>query len=129
MELGARKRLKPLRHRTDTLHRGEFIENAENIVLMGGPGTGKSHVATANGVQAIEHHRRKERFYSTVELVNALEQESKRLFAGKKISFQHLAQLFVIERRGPPVVIFKAGVEDHQVQITQHATQFIRVDL
>ena len=41
------------------LHRGEFIENAENVVLIGGPGTGKSHVATAIGVQAIEHHRRK----------------------------------------------------------------------
>jgi DNA replication protein DnaC len=34
------------------LHRGEFIENAENVVLIGGPGTGKSHVATAIGVQA-----------------------------------------------------------------------------
>jgi len=29
------------------LYRGEFIENAENVVLIGGPGTGKSHVATA----------------------------------------------------------------------------------
>ena len=57
------------------LHRGDFMENAENVVLIGGPGTGKSHVATAIGVQAIEHHRRKVRFYSTVELVNALEQE------------------------------------------------------
>ena len=57
------------------LHRCEFMENAENVVLIGGPGTGKSHVATAIGVQAIEHHRCKVRFYSTVELVNALEQE------------------------------------------------------
>ncbi|MFT7594637.1 MAG: hypothetical protein ACI8R4_001959 [Paracoccaceae bacterium] len=38
--------------------------NVENVVLIGGPGTGKSHVATAIGVQAIEHHRRKVRFYS-----------------------------------------------------------------
>jgi len=57
------------------LHRGKFIDNVENAVLIGGPGTGKSHVATAIGIQAIEHHRRKVRFYSTVELVNALEQE------------------------------------------------------
>ena len=57
------------------LHRGEFIEAANNIVLVGGPGTGKTHVATAIGVQAIEHHRRRVRFFSTVELVNALEQE------------------------------------------------------
>ena len=47
----------------------------QNVVLIGGPGTGKTHVATALGIQAIEHHRRKVRFFSTIELVNALEQE------------------------------------------------------
>ncbi len=26
------------------LHRGEFMENAENVVLICGPGTGKSHI-------------------------------------------------------------------------------------
>ena len=49
--------------------------NANNIVLVGGPGTGKTHIATAIGVQAIEHHHKRVRFFSTVELVNALEQE------------------------------------------------------
>jgi DNA replication protein DnaC len=39
------------------------------------PGTGKTHLATAIGVQAIEHHRKRVRFFSTVVLVNALEQE------------------------------------------------------
>jgi DNA replication protein DnaC len=57
------------------LHRGDFIEGPENVVLIGGPGTGKTHIATAIGVQAVEHHRKKVRFYSTVDLVNALEQE------------------------------------------------------
>ena len=42
---------------------------------------GKTHLATAIGVQAIEHHRKRVRFFSTVELVNALEQE--RSFQGK----------------------------------------------
>ncbi|WVX50772.1 IS21 family transposase ISCsp3 [Roseobacter fucihabitans] len=51
------------------------------MVLIGGPGTGKSHVATAIG----EHHRRKVRFYSTVELVNALEQEKALGKAGKPL--------------------------------------------
>jgi len=32
------------------LHRCEFMEAAENVVLIGGPGTGKSHVATALGI-------------------------------------------------------------------------------
>jgi DNA replication protein DnaC len=57
------------------LHGCEFLEDAHNIVLVGGPGTGKTHLATAFGVQAIEHHRKRVRFFSTVDLVNALEQE------------------------------------------------------
>ena len=57
------------------LHGCEFLEDAHNVVLVGGPGTGKTHLATAIGVQAIEHHRKRVRFFSTVERVNALEQE------------------------------------------------------
>ena len=57
------------------LHKCEFMDGAQNVVLIGGPGTGKTHAATALGVQAVEHHRRKARFFSTIELVNALEQE------------------------------------------------------
>ncbi|GGP24181.1 IS21-like element helper ATPase IstB [Silvimonas iriomotensis] len=57
------------------LHRCEFIDSAQNIVLVGGPGTGKTHLATAIGVQGIEHHHHRVRFFSTIELVNTLEQE------------------------------------------------------
>ncbi len=55
------------------LHSGDFMDQAQNIVLVGGPGTGKTHLATAIGVHAIEHLRRRVRFFSTIELVNALE--------------------------------------------------------
>ena len=65
------------------LHRVEFIDRADNVVLIGGPGTGKTHVATALGVQAIEHHQKKVRFFSTVDLVNALEQEKTANKAGQ----------------------------------------------
>ena len=65
------------------LHRSKFMDGAQNVVLIGGPGTGKTHVATAIGVQAIKHHRRKDRFFSTIELVNALEQEKAKGKAGQ----------------------------------------------
>lgn len=57
------------------LHRCEFIESVHNVVLVGGPGTGKTHLATALGLQAIEHHHYRVRFFQTIELVNALEAE------------------------------------------------------
>jgi DNA replication protein DnaC len=63
------------------LHRGLFMENAENVVLIGGPGTGKTHLATAVAVQAIMHLHRRVRFFSTVDLVNSLELEKQ---AGKQ---------------------------------------------
>jgi len=65
------------------LHRCEFVEGADNVVLIGGPGTGKTHIATALGVQAVEHNRKKVRFFSTVDLVNALEQEKAMNKAGQ----------------------------------------------
>ncbi|MBB2164843.1 ATP-binding protein [Gluconacetobacter sp. 1b LMG 1731] len=65
------------------LHGGDFIDRAENVVLIGGQGTGKTHLATALAVQAIEHHRKKARFWSTVDLVNALEQEKAANRAGQ----------------------------------------------
>lgn len=60
-----------------------FTEKAENIVLIGGTGTGKTHLATALGVEAIARHGKRVRFYSTVELVNALEQEKAAGKAGR----------------------------------------------
>lgn len=53
----------------------EFTDAASNVVLVGGTGTGKSHLATALGIKAITEHNKRVRYYSTVELVNTLEQE------------------------------------------------------
>ena len=53
----------------------QFTDAAQNVVLVGGTGTGKTHLATAIGVTGIQHHGKRVRFYSTVDLVNTLERE------------------------------------------------------
>ena len=56
-----------------------FMEEAHNLILVGGTGTGKTHLATAIGVAAI-HQGKRVRFYNAVDLVNELEREKQ---AGK----------------------------------------------
>ena len=56
-----------------------FMEHAHNLILVGGTGSGKSHLATALGVAAI-HAGKRVRFYNAVDLVNLLEREK---LAGK----------------------------------------------
>jgi DNA replication protein DnaC len=51
-----------------------FMENAHNLILVGGTGTGKTHFATALGVAAI-HRGKRVRFFNAVDLVNQLERE------------------------------------------------------
>ena len=83
-----------------TLHGGDFIDGAHNVVLIGGPGTGKTHVATALGVQAIEHHRKKVRFFATVDLVNALEQEKALNKAGQLADRLLRLDLIILDELG-----------------------------
>jgi DNA replication protein DnaC len=66
-----------------TLATSAFTDDAHNVVLVGGPGTGKTHLATAIGVAGITRHGKRVRFYSTVDLVNALEQEKAQGKAGR----------------------------------------------
>jgi len=82
------------------LHRCEFIEQAHNVVLVGGPGTGKTHLATAIGVQAIEHHRQRVRFFSTIELVNILESEKLAMRPGQLANRLTHADLVILDELG-----------------------------
>ena len=61
----------------------EFTDTAQNVVLIGGPGTGKTHLATAIGVAGIAAKGKRVRFYSTVDLVNELEKEKREDKAGR----------------------------------------------
>ena len=56
----------------DGLQSLSFIENRENVVLIGSPGTGKSHLASGLGRKACEHGY-EVRFFRVAQMVEQLE--------------------------------------------------------
>lgn len=63
------------------LAKGRYLDTAHNLILVGGTGTGKTHLAIALGVAAI-HQGKRMRFYNAVDLVNLLEREKAQGRAG-----------------------------------------------
>jgi DNA replication protein DnaC len=57
-----------------SLYDGSFLANKSNVILVGGTGTGKTHLAIAVARQAVRNGARG-RFLNVVDLVNQLEQE------------------------------------------------------
>lgn len=58
----------------DRLCTGQFIADRHNLILVGGTGTGKTHIATALGTELIQRGR-KVRFFDCVDLINVLIKE------------------------------------------------------
>jgi DNA replication protein DnaC len=56
------------------LYSGEFVKTSRNIVLVGGTGSGKSHLAIAISSRAVRNGYRA-RFFNLVDLANQLERE------------------------------------------------------
>ncbi len=54
---------------------GEFLEHQRNVVLIGGTGTGKSHLAVSIARACIRRGKRG-RFFNVVDLVNKLDAEA-----------------------------------------------------
>jgi len=91
------------------LMRGEYLVRHENVLLVGNPGTGKTHIATALGHAACAQGKRV-RFYTVTQLVTQLleareERQLQRLLA--RLEKHHL---LVLDELGY-VPFTKAGAE------------------
>jgi DNA replication protein DnaC len=77
-----------------------FTERAENVIFIGGPGTGKTHLATAIGIEAVQTHRKRVRFCSTIELVNELELENSKGHVGQISRQMQFIDMVVLDELG-----------------------------
>ena len=77
-----------------------FTDTAQNAVFIGGPGTGKTHIATAIAVSGITIKGKRVRFYSTVDLVNLLEKEKRDGKAGRLALMLSRLDLVILDELG-----------------------------
>lgn len=85
--------------RIRSLHSGDFLEGAGNIVLVGGTGTGKTHLAIAIAANCVRQGNRC-RYFSVVDLVNKLEREQADGLAGRLANQLVKMDLLVLDELG-----------------------------
>ncbi len=78
---------------------GAFLEDKRNVVLIGGTGTGKSHIAIGIA-RSIIRAGRKARFFNAVDLVNKLEAEMKLGRGGRIADGLTRVDLLVLDELG-----------------------------
>jgi DNA replication protein DnaC len=78
---------------------GQFTEEAHNLILVGGTGTGKTHIAIALGT-ALINNGKKARFFNAVDLINALIKEQADGNAGKIIRQLSALDCVIIDELG-----------------------------
>ena len=83
----------------EQLATGNFMETAHNLIMVGGTGTGKTHLATALGVAAI-HQGKRVRFFNAVDLVNHLEREKAQGKAGNLAKQLALIDAVILDELG-----------------------------
>ena len=82
-----------------TLYEGQFLATQSNVILVGGTGTGKTHLAIAIARQMI-HNGKRCSYYNLVDLVNQLEQEKLQGRGGKLAGNLSRVDLVVLDELG-----------------------------
>lgn len=83
----------------DDLATLRFLDAAENVVLVGSPGVGKTHIAVALGVEAVRA-RKEVRFTDCAALVRDLKDASSRGILAKRLKYYAHATLLIIDELG-----------------------------
>lgn len=81
------------------IHEGGFLSDHTNVIMVGGTGTGKTHLAIAIAKQNIRTGR-KARFFNVLDLVNQLEQEKLDNRGGKLAEHMTRHDLVVLDELG-----------------------------
>ena len=78
---------------------GEFLAHQRNVVLIGGTGTGKSHLAIAIARACIRDGARG-RFFNVIDLVNRLEAEARAGRQGRMADYLSRVDFIVLDELG-----------------------------
>lgn len=83
------------------LANGSFVADQRNVVLIGGTGTGKTHLAIAIA-RALIRSGTRGRFYNVVDLVNRLETETRGGKQGRLADYMTRLDFVILDELGQP---------------------------